>query len=532
MVFTDHDKRRIKVLLVEDEDHHAELVSRAIEDSDKPFELVVATNIRQARQYLIDHDPDVVLTDNRLPDGHGIELLPGLDAIQTYPVVLMTSQGNESLAVEAMKAGAMDYLVKSHDTFEAIPRILHRVLREAQYDVEKKQAASALKILNQDLALQVEEHKQTARELSKLSQAVEQSPHMMYITDLKAKIQYINAKFSEMTGYTKKEVYGKNASILNSGDSARELYQDLWETIQKGDVWRNELKDKRKNGSVFWAMVSISPIISSQDEITHYVAVHEDITERKSVESSMHQAVLEADVANKTKTELLANMSHELRTPLNAIIGFSSSIQAEIFGPLHNEKYKEYINDIGASGQHLLELINDILDVSAIEAGKLDLNESDLEIQKLVESSVRLVQHRARQGEVDVQFKIADNLPGFHADERRMKQILLNVLSNAVKFTSKKGSVKLAVFSHPEHGLTFSIIDTGVGMDEIELIKAKLPFGQVNRGHHSKHEGTGLGLPLTKGLIELHGGTLEIISNKGIGTEVIISFNNERVTAL
>lgn len=529
MVFTDQVAGGIKILLVEDEDHHAELISRAFEDSDEPFELVIATSIREARQYLMEHDPDIVLTDNLLPDGNGMDLLPGADSLQNYPIVLMTSQGNENLAVEAMKAGAMDYLVKSHDSFEAMPRNLLRVYREAQHAVEKKLAAGALEILNQDLALQVEEHKQTARELSKLSQAVEQSPHMMYITDVKANIEYVNAKFTQMTGYTSEEVLGKNAKILNSGSSPPELYSDLWATISKGDVWRNELKDLRKDGSVFWAMVSISPIVSSQGEITHYVAVHEDITNRKAVEDSMHQAVLQAEIANKTKSELLANMSHELRTPLNAIIGFSSSIQAEIFGPLGHAKYAEYIDDIGASGQHLLDVISDILDVSAIEAGKLELNEGDIDIQKLVDSSIRLVTNRAMQGDVELSVNIAEKLPTFHADERRMKQVLLNILSNAVKFTPENGLVSLNVYTDPDQGLVFSISDTGVGMDEVELIKAKLPFGQVDRGHHSKHEGTGLGLPLTKGLVELHGGTLTITSEKCIGTKVILNFNNERV---
>ena|GEM_PF-6804332 len=519
----------IVVLLVEDEEHHAELICRAIDDCANDFHLTVVTDVRQARAYLINNDPDIVLTDYLLPDGQGIDLLPGKGALQNFPVVLMTSQGNEEIAVNVMKAGAVDYLVKSNDTFFAMPRILLRAVREWRLRLENKRSTAALEIMNQDLAEQVEAHKRTALELSKLFQAVEQSPHMMFITDLDSNIEYVNAKFIEMTGYDKGEVIGQNARILQAPNTSCELYQNMWKTLKAGKVWQDELENRRKDGTVFWAMLSISPIVSVDGDVTHYVAVHEDISERKEAESSMHFAVLQAEIANKTKSELLANMSHELRTPLNAIIGFSSSMQAETFGPLGHDKYREYINDIEDSGRLLLGLISDILDVSAIEAGKMDLNEGPVDLKTLVESSIRLIQYRAVQGDVKICCNLADQMPKFYGDERRMKQILLNILSNAVKFTPPKGTVTLEIHANEVSGFRFTLQDTGVGMDEVELAKAMLPFGQVDRGHNAKHEGTGLGLPLTKGLVELHGGTFEVTSTRGVGTKVRICFKKDRI---
>jgi len=221
-------------------------------------------------------------------------------------------------------------------------------------------------------------------------------------------------------------------------------------------------------------------------------------------------------------------MSHELRTPLNAIIGFSDSINEETLGPLGHSRYKEYIHDIHDSGVHLLQLVNDILDVSAIEAGKLELHEEPLNANSVVNACMRLVKHHADEGDVHLSFAIDDNLPLFYGDQRRMKQILLNLLSNAVKFTPAGGKVALNVTTDSEGGHVFSVVDTGVGMSSSELVKAMTQFGQVDSSFTRKQQGTGLGLPLTKGLIELHGGTLEVESEKGYGTLVRVTFPKER----
>ena len=367
------------------------------------------------------------------------------------------------------------------------------------------------------------------QDLRKLSQAVEQSPSMMFITDTNGIIEYANQKFFEVSGYSSEEVLGKNPNILQSRQTPKTLYTELWNTIKSGEVWRGELEDRCKNGETFWANAMIAPILSAEGKITHFFASHEDITKRKIAEQEMIEAKEHAEIANQAKSHLMANTSHELRTPLNAIIGFSSTMKEEIFGPIDNEKYHEYLNDIHDSGLHLLELINDILDVSAMEGKALDLHDEKVNLNDLIVAAMRLINPRAEKGKV-----LITCLDGFedlkvHVDPRRVKQILLNLLSNAVKFTPHHGKVVV----HQQHNLDgsfcLSIQDNGIGMDEQGLAKAMSPFGQVDSGLNRANEGTGLGLPLTKGLVELHGGTLSIESELGKGTTVKFTLPKERV---
>ena len=222
-------------------------------------------------------------------------------------------------------------------------------------------------------------------------------------------------------------------------------------------------------------------------------------------------------------------MSHELRTPLNAIIGFSGTIKEETFGTLDNEKYREYINDIHQSGEHLLELIDDILDVSAIEADAIKLQDETVSLSAIVDTSVRLIRPRAEDGHVTISQSIDSEIPMIIVDQRRMKQILLNLLSNAVKFTPEGGKVSLSARLNEQGSLSIAIADTGIGMDEDHLKIALSTFGQVDSGLDRKHEGTGLGLPLTKGLVNLHGGKLDVESEVGNGTQVTVTLPKERI---
>ena len=366
-------------------------------------------------------------------------------------------------------------------------------------------------------------------ELHKLSQTVEQSPHMMFLTDTGGIIEYANTTFYNVTGYAREEILGQTPRIIQSGHTPRAVYADLWQTIGKGEVWQGVIEDRCKNGETFWADVTIAPIRSQEGVVTHYSASHENITLRKDAERQMVEAKKQAEIASRAKSDLMANMSHELRTPLNAIIGFSSTMREEVFGPVGHEKYREYLDDIQYSGQHLLELINDILDVSAIEAGALNLYENQIDVSNLLISSVRLIQPRADAGDVRVAIVKGEGTPHLFVDERRIKQVMLNLLSNAVKFTPEGGEVSIR--SHLNDDGSFSIVvkDSGIGMDEAERAMALTTFGQVDSGLDRKHEGTGLGLPLTKGLMELHGGTLSVSSEKGQGTEVTATFPKTRV---
>ncbi|MBT4933359.1 MAG: PAS domain-containing protein [Rhodospirillaceae bacterium] len=342
------------------------------------------------------------------------------------------------------------------------------------------------------------------------------------IANARGAITYANKKFCDVSGYTLEELIGQNHRIVKSDIHPPEFYQDIWKTISRGEVWQGEIQNKDKNGKGYWVMTTIVPFLNERGKAFQYISIRTDITERKEAE-------IETMAANRAKSDLMANMSHELRTPLNAIIGFSSSMKQQIFGPIANEKYEEYLNDIYHSGEHLLELINDILDVSAIEAGALELDEENVSLIQIVDSTMRIIKPRADAGQVVIYSSISPDMPLIYIDQRRIKQVLLNLLSNAVKFTPEAGEVTLSAWVNVNGSLAVSVADTGIGMDEEEITKALSTFGQVDSGLDRKHEGTGLGLPLTKGLMERHGGSLEIKSKKDHGTLITVTFPKQRV---
>ena len=258
------------------------------------------------------------------------------------------------------------------------------------------------------------------------------------------------------------------------------------------------------------------------------VSVYSDITDLKASERKLIQARSQAEMANHAKSEFLANMSHELRTPLNAIIGFSEIIAHELFGPLGNEKYLDYMKDIHQSSLHLLSIINDVLDMSKIEAGKLELSKEPLNIRHLIGEVIRMMRERADSHGIGLATKLSGEEVEIWADERAMKQIFLNLLSNAIKFSRDGGEVCIRVISDESGLAVVEFEDHGIGMNEEELERALQPFGQAKPSTTRNYGGTGLGLPITKGLIEAHGGKLAIESRAGQGTIARISLPTER----
>jgi signal transduction histidine kinase len=257
--------------------------------------------------------------------------------------------------------------------------------------------------------------------------------------------------------------------------------------------------------------------------------LEQQIAQRRYAEAELRRARDEAELANRSKTEFLANMSHELRTPLNAIIGFSEIMRDELLGPLGDARYGQYVKDIHGSGAHLLAIINDILDLSKIEAGKHELLEETVELPAVVKSCLMLLGERAQGAGVKLSQRVPDDLRALRGDPRKIKQILLNLLANAVKFTPAGGTVTVTAERKGDGGLSFSVVDTGIGIDPAHFERVLAPFGQVDSGLGRKYEGTGLGLPLARAFAELHGGKLELASAPGEGTRVTIHLPKERV---
>lgn len=259
-----------------------------------------------------------------------------------------------------------------------------------------------------------------------------------------------------------------------------------------------------------------------------YIYMFRDITDRKRVEEAQRLATEEANAANRAKTEFLHNMSHELRTPLNAIIGFSDIVRNEMMGPVGVPQYLEYIRDINNSGQHLLQVVNDILDMSKIESGQIELSESEVYLPHVIQASVRLVEERSRQAEQVVQIAAPSGVPEIKGDERLIKQMLLNLLSNAVKFTPAGGTITVEAECLPDGEVALHVRDTGIGIDAKDFDRIMEPFGQADASLAREYEGTGLGLPLVKSMIELHGGRIAVESEVGIGSTFTLYFPAER----
>ncbi len=255
------------------------------------------------------------------------------------------------------------------------------------------------------------------------------------------------------------------------------------------------------------------------------------LRDREAAYQELRLAKDEAEAANQAKSGFLATMSHELRTPLNAIIGFSEMMLREVLGSLGNEQYRSYVGDIHASGTHLLQIINDILDLSKAEAGKIDLNEDVFDLRDIMRSVGQLTAGRLNKAELTQRVELPEDLPPLCGDERKTKQVLLNLVTNSVKFTPPGGSITVSARWDREHGVAITVADTGIGIPENDLDRVLKPFEQVDSSFARQHQGTGLGLPLVKAIMELHGGRLELKSELGVGTEVTVTFPPERVLA-
>ena len=350
-------------------------------------------------------------------------------------------------------------------------------------------------------------------------------------------ITFVNAAFCRITGYSADEVLGRNCRFLQGRDSDPATLERLRRAIEQRRPVQVTLKNYRKDGKLFWNDLHISPVVDDDGSVRQFIGIIHEATARMRTEESLREAKNQAELANRSKTEFLANISHELRTPLNAIIGFSEVMRLRLFGKLGAEQYEGYVRDIHDSGQHLLSLINDLLDLSKIEAGRYTLSPERCPARNLLDTCLRLVRDRATIGGLKLSSEVAAGTPDFFVDRRAALQIITNLLSNAVKFTPANGSVHLKV--EPADGtksgakigkdstetpfVAITVRDTGIGIAKADIPKVLAAFGQVDNSLTRKHDGTGLGLPIVKALTEHHGGTLTIDSEPGKGTTVRVT---------
>jgi PAS domain S-box-containing protein len=572
----------------------------------------------------------VILMDYSLSGANAFELIKTIrqKLVLDIPIILVTGQGNEEIAVQGLKIGANDYLTKNEKYLFRLPSLIlnayqhsallkkraaleesearYRLLAENSGDVifvldmdlnytyispavkalrgvnqeeaksqklsnvltpeSYQKAIKAVQQLNQNISknmptvkpqlLELEmirkdsstvwtevkaslimndknepigilgvtrdisARKMATEELRKLSQAVKQSPASVVITDTLGNIEYVNPKFTLLTGYSLQEVLGKNPRFLKSDHTSPEEYVQLWKTIESGNEWRGEFQNKRKNGSLYWEQASISSIRDAENRITHYLAVKEDITEKKRIVDELIHAKNLAEESSRLKSAFLANISHEIRTPLNGIMGFTHLLQNP---DLTSESRDMYFNILLASGERMLSTINDIIEMSQIEARRVALNITEVNITKLIDYYYNFFKPEVeKKGLV---FNLVNGLEKepliIRTDKNKLESIISNLLKNAIKFTSK-GNIEFGV-NTKNTMLNFYVKDTGIGVPKNKIESIFNRFEQADTSYPPAYEGSGLGLSISQSHAIFLGGNISVESEEGKGSTFKLS---------
>ena len=369
-------------------------------------------------------------------------------------------------------------------------------------------------------AQDITERLKAEKEIRKLSRAIEQSPTIFMITDLDGNIEYVNPKFTEVTGYSKEEVIGENPRILKSGKTTKKTYEELWDKITHGEEWYGEFYNRKKNGDFYWEATYIFPLKDNAGNITHFIGIKEDVTERKKLEQELISAKEKAEESDRLKSAFLANMSHEIRTPMNAILGFSQLLADENISIADK---KQFINLIQTSGNSLMNIINDIIDISRIEAGEFTVIKKRYEVDEILNNLYFEFDHILSANPEKKNIKlIYNNKPELHnsfiyTDIERLNQVFRNLLTNAIKFTSE-GIIEFSCDIIPEDSYRFYVKDTGIGIpaDKQELIFES--FRQVDETETRNFGGTGLGLAISRKIVDILGGKIWVESEDGKGS--------------
>lgn len=362
----------------------------------------------------------------------------------------------------------------------------------------------------------ITERKKAEVKIRQLSQAVEQSPVSIIISDLKGAIEYVNPKCIETSGYSLEEIIGQNARIFNCGEKNLLEYDGLWQTIRSGKEWHGEFKNKKKDGNIFWEWASISPILNDQGIVTHYIALKEDITNRKQIDAELLEAKNKAEESDRLKLAFLANMSHEIRTPMNGILGFTTLLKEP---KLTGKQQQEYIKIIEKSGERMLNIINDIINISKIESGEVEVVITETNINEKLEYLHEFFKNEAAKKGVELTIvKILSKIENIvSTDKEKLYAILTNLLKNAIKFTNLSGTIKFGCERKGDF-LEFFVEDSGFGISESQQAIIFERFRQANDSQNLNKEGSGLGLAISKAYIEMLGGTLWVKSRENFGS--------------
>jgi two-component system cell cycle sensor histidine kinase/response regulator CckA len=482
----------IKVLIVEDDAAHAELVVDAFADQHGNFDIIVKDNLKGAQDQIEADTPDVVIADINLPDGKGSELVSKDEDSRAFPVIVMTSFGNEELAVEQMKLGVMDYVVKSEHTFATLPHIAERALGEWR--------AVSQKMIAEDNE-------------SRLAAAVSQAAESIMITDADGAISYVNPYFETMTGFSSDEVIGKHASVLSSGKQDEKFYADLWNTISNGKTWKGYFTNKKKDGTLFEEEAVISPVTDESGKITSFVAVKRDVTSERMLENQVRQSQKMAAIG-----QLAHKVAHDFTNVLSVIIGGSRLAQKKI-EPREPEAC-QYLDDVIKAANNIAMMTSELLSF----AHPSSLNLKSIKLSKVVQGVEKMLE-KSLPVNVKKVFEYNDNGMKANIDPTQIEQIIVHVAINAAEAMPDGGT--LTVRTGPsecercEDGfVVMTISDTGCGIESDLLQRIFEPFFSTKENDNNP----GLGLATAYRIVEQHKGRITVDSSSGEGTTFRILF--------
>jgi len=468
--------------------------------------------------------PDLVIVAGEMTQFDAasfIARLHGQPRCAGIPIVVVAAHEDRDCVDRALAAGAADHLLSPVDHLEFRSR-LHNLLRLR--GLEKETAGRIAPLEGHPAASPPPGAGNLVRTHERLMRVLDAVPALVCATDRDGRYIFCNQRFAGFVGLRPGRLIGRQPLEAHDdplAQSLHELDRRLLAGEQLPTTFEEQIVDRE--GKRCDLLTTKAVYHGGDGDIAMVVTVALDITGRKRAELDLLAVKEQAEIANRSKAEFLANMSHELRTPLNAIIGFSQVMAGEMLGPMATQRYVGYARDILGSAEHLLGIINDILDVSKLETGKLELAEEAIDMPKAIAELIHLVESKARAAEVSVVVRREGELPRLRGDLRKVKQIVLNLLTNAIKFSRPGGEAEI-VLKSDNGAVAVTVTDRGIGMDPQDIELAMTRFGQVNGPWIRQHAGTGLGLPLAIGLAELHDGTLAIQSIKGVGTTVTVAF--------
>jgi PAS domain S-box-containing protein len=464
---------RFRVLLVEDDIIDQLAFKRAVREQNMPYEYEIAGSVAEARDLLGRNRYDAVIIDYALGDGTAFDVV---EFARGVPLVFTTGAGDEEIAVRAMKSGAADYLVKDHE---------RTYLRKLPVTVENA----------------IRRHK-AEEQVRKLTRAVEQSPATVVITDTEGHIEYVNPKFTSLTGYSADEVIGKNPRVLTSGEQPREFYEQLWTTILAGHEWRGEFHNRKKNGELFWEFSSISPVRDRDGNVTHFVAVKEDVTERKQLEEERERLISELDAFAHT-------VAHDLKNPLAAVLGFSELLTAEGV-ELSCKDTGESLQAISQSAKKMHSIIEELLLLAGVRKTEVEARPVDMAL--VVSGALQRLSYMTKEYGPEV--VMPEQWPVALGYGPWIEEVWANYLSNAMKYGGRPPRLELGADA-ADGKVRFRLRDNGPGLSPEQQARLFTPFTRL---HQARATGQGLGLSIVRRIMEKLGGEAWVESEPGKGS--------------